>query len=319
MPLFTRLEDEYGDNVRFVFRHFPLGMHDKAQLAAEAAEAAGAQGAFWEMHDRIFEKQRQWITTDPAQAREMFIAYAADLDLDTERFTADLDSGAHQNAVQASYQEAQEQQLYGAPVLFINSQLFQFPLSYHWLDAFVQLELLAPRQYEAPPGMTLDLEKQYWAVITTDRGDIYVELDVQAAPVTVNNFVFLARQGWYDGVTFFRVLPDQAVAQSGDPTDTGLGGPGYELPAEIELPHRRGAIAMARRADEVNPERRSNGSQFYIALDELPELDGAFTVFGYIVEGLDVARALSPRDPSTSLDLPPGDQIITIGIAVSGE
>ena len=249
MPLFTRLEDEYGDNVRFVFRHFPLSMHDKAQLAAEAAEAAGAQGAFWEMHDRIYEKQRQWTMIDPARARETFIAYAADLGLDVERFAADLDRGAYRDVVRASYREAEEQQLYGTPVLFINGQLFQFPLSYYWLDAFVQLELLAQRQYEAPPEMTLDLEKQYWAIIKTVKGDIYIEFDAQAAPLTVNNFVFLARQGWYDGVTFFRVLPDDAVAQAGDPTNTGLGGPGYELPAEIELPHQPGAIAMARRAE----------------------------------------------------------------------
>ncbi len=310
----TRLEDEHGDNLRVVFRHFPLiSIHDKAQLAAEAAEAAGAQGAFWEMHDRIFENQRQWSAASPDQAREMFIGYAADLGLDTERFAADLEEGTHQDVVVASYQEAVAQELSGTPTFFFNGQLFEAPLSYFWLDAFVRLALLAQNQYEAPPEMVIDPQKQYQATIKTDKGDIVLALDAQSAPLTANNFVFLAREGWYDGVTFFRVLPG-FVAQSGDPTDTGLGGPGYELPAEIGLLHEPGAIAMARRSDQVNPERLSSGSQFYIALDALPQLDGAYTVFGYVSEGLDVALALSPRDPSQDPELPPGDKIITIEI-----
>jgi cyclophilin family peptidyl-prolyl cis-trans isomerase len=292
-------------------------MHDKAQLAAEAAEAAGAQGAFWEMQERIFEKQREWSLVGPDQAREMFVRYAADLGLDTERFADELESRVYEEIVQASFQEAVEQQLNSTPTLFINGQLFDAPLHYYWLNAFVKLELLAPRQYEAPPGMVIDPARQYRAIIETARGEIVVELDAESAPVTVNNLVFLAQEGWYDGITFFRVLP--GLAQAGDPTNTGLGGPGYELPAEIGLLHTPGAMAMARRSDEVNPERRSNGSQFYIALDELPELDGAYTVFGYVVEGMDVALALSPRDTSRNLDLPPGDEIITIEIEESSE
>jgi cyclophilin family peptidyl-prolyl cis-trans isomerase len=201
----------------------------------------------------------------------------------------------------------------GTPTILINGQPFQAPLSYFWLDAFVRLTLLEQDQYEAAPEIIIDLQKQYRATIKTAKGDIVVDLDAESAPVTANNFVFLAREGWYDGMTFFRVLPG-LVAQSGDPTDTGLGGPGYELPAEIGLLHEPGAIAMARRSDQVNPERLSSGSQFYIALDALPQLDGAYTVFGYVTEGMDVALALSPRDPSQNPDLPPGDKIITIEI-----
>lgn len=310
----TRLEDEYGDNLRIVSRHFPLiSIHDKALLAAEAAEAAGAQDAYWEMHDLIFEKQREWSIVNPGQAQEMFISYAADLGLDTERFESDLEEGTFRDAVLASYQEAGEQGLSGTPTFFINGELFQAPLSYFWLDAFVQLGLLAEKQYQAPPEMAIDLQKQYQAIIKTAKGDIVVDLDAESAPVTVNNFVFLAREGWYDGVTFFRVLPG-FVAQTGDPTNTGLGDPGYELPPEISLPHKVGAMAMARRSDQVNPERLSSGSQFYIALDALPQLDGAYTVFGYVNEGMDVLQTITPRDPSQNPELPPGDEIITIEI-----
>lgn len=313
-PWLTRLEDEYGDQLRVVIRHFPLNsIHDKAQLAAEAAEAAGAQGAFWEMHERLFEGQQQWASVSPDQAQEIFVGYAEELGLDAERFATALDAGTYSDVVMDSYQEATTHGLSGTPTFFINGEAFQAPLSYYWLNAFVELELLEQHQYASAPEMVIDPDKAYRATIETEKGDIVVDLDAESAPETVNNFVFLAREGWYDGVTFFRVLPG-FVAQSGDPTNTGLGGPGYDLPAEIDLLHEPGAIAMARRSDEVNPERRSSGSQFYITLDAVPQLDGAYTVFGYVSEGMDVVESLAPRDPSQNPEAPPGDAIISVEI-----
>jgi cyclophilin family peptidyl-prolyl cis-trans isomerase len=149
--------------------------------------------------------------------------------------------------------------------------------------------------YGEPPEMQIDPSRTYRATISTDKGDIVVELDAGAAPQTVNNFVYLAREGFYGGLTFHRVEPG-FVIQGGDPLGTGIGGPGYTVPAEIELKHVKGAIAMARKADDVNPERASSGSQFYITLDETPFLDGAFTVFGRVVEGMDVVESISQGD-----------------------
>jgi cyclophilin family peptidyl-prolyl cis-trans isomerase len=149
--------------------------------------------------------------------------------------------------------------------------------------------------YDAPPQMQIDPSKTYVATIVTEKGDIVVELDPDAAPKTVNNFVFLAREGFYDGLTFHRVVPD-FVVQGGDPLGSGTGGPGYTLPAEIELDHVKGAIAMARRGDDVNPLRESSGSQFYITLEETPNLDGAYTVFGQVVEGMDVVESIAQGD-----------------------
>ncbi len=145
--------------------------------------------------------------------------------------------------------------------------------------------------YDAPPPMQIDTSKTYVATISTTKGDIVVELDDEAAPQTVNNFVFLARSGFYDGLTFHRVEPG-FVIQGGDPLGAGNGGPGYTVEAEIGLPHLKGAIAMARQGDQVNPERRSSGSQFYITLDQTDFLDGAYTVFGYVVEGMDVVETI---------------------------
>jgi len=161
--------------------------------------------------------------------------------------------------------------------------------------------------YGQPPAMQIDLSRAYTATISTAKGDIVVRLDASAAPLTVNNFVFLAEQGFYDNLTFHRVEPG-FVIQGGDPLGTGTGGPGYTIPAEIGLPHVEGAIAMARRGDEVNPERASSGSQFYITLAPTPQLDGAYTVFGQVVEGMDVVRSIAIGDVIERI-------VITTGVA----
>jgi cyclophilin family peptidyl-prolyl cis-trans isomerase len=149
--------------------------------------------------------------------------------------------------------------------------------------------------YGAPPQMLIDPGKAYVATISTGKGDIVVRLDAGAAPQTVNNFVFLSREGFYDGLMFHRVEPG-FVIQGGDPLGNGTGGPGYTVPAEIQLPHVEGAIAMARRGDQVNPSRASSGSQFYITLAPTPFLDGGYTAFGRVVEGIDVVKSIAVGD-----------------------
>ena len=149
--------------------------------------------------------------------------------------------------------------------------------------------------YSEPPAMQIDAGKSYVATISTAKGDIVVQLDAIAAPQTVNNFVFLAREGFYDGLTFHRVEPG-FVIQGGDPAGTGSGGPGYTVPAEIQLPHVEGAIAMARRGDQVNPARASSGSQFYITLAPTPFLDGGYTAFGHVIDGMDSVQSIAVGD-----------------------
>jgi protein-export membrane protein SecD len=149
--------------------------------------------------------------------------------------------------------------------------------------------------YSTAPEMQIDTGKTYVATISTAKGDIVAQLDPNAAPLTVNNFVFLAEQGFYDGLTFHRVEPG-FVIQGGDPTGTGAGGPGYTVPAEIQLSHIEGALATARQGDEVNPERASSGSQFYITLAPTPQLDGAYTVFGQVTAGMDVVKSIAIGD-----------------------
>ena len=133
-------------------------------------------------------------------------------------------------------------------------------------------------------------------------GVMKLELDPVAAPKTVANFVKLANEGFYNGLTFHRIAKD-FVIQGGDPKGDGTGGPGYTIPAEIKLLHKKGAIAMARLGDQVNPNRESSGSQFYIALNDLTQLDGQYTVFGYVVSGMDVAEKIG----QVPIDSPYGD------------
>ncbi len=161
--------------------------------------------------------------------------------------------------------------------------------------------------YGAPPPMQIDTTQTYTATILTAKGNIVVQLDAAAAPQTVNNFVFLSEQGFYSGLTFHRVEPS-FVIQGGDPLGNGSGGPGYIIPAEIGLSHVKGAIAMARLPDDVNPARASSGSQFYIALEALPGLDGQYTVFGHVTAGMDVVQSIAVGDVIERI-------IITTGVA----
>ncbi|NLG51617.1 MAG: peptidylprolyl isomerase [Chloroflexi bacterium] len=161
--------------------------------------------------------------------------------------------------------------------------------------------------------MAIDPSKNYEALIKTEKGDIRIQLYADQTPVTVNNFVFLAREGFYDGVTFHRVL-ENFMAQTGDPTGTGRGGPGYQFEDEIvdDLKHdSEGIVSMA------NSGPNTNGSQFFITFAPQPHLDGQHTVFGKVIEGLDVARSLTLRDPQANPDAPAGDRIISVEIIES--
>ena len=147
-----------------------------------------------------------------------------------------------------------------------------------------------PKTYSAPPPMTIDTSKQYTATIETEKGDLVLELFASDVPMTVNNFVFLARQRFYDGLTFHRVEPG-FVVQGGDPTGNGTGGPGYEFDDEItEHTHVAGALSMA------NHGANTNGSQFFITYTAEPGLDGRYSVFGQLIEGMDVMETIERGD-----------------------
>ncbi len=159
-------------------------------------------------------------------------------------------------------------------------------------------------RFSGPAETYVKPDTVYIATIVTAKGNIVAEL-YQDTPESLNNFVTLALNGYYDGLTFHRVEPG-FVVQGGDPAGTGMGGPGYTIPAEIIHKHPRGALAWARTGDQVNPERRSSGSQFYITLDVTEFLDNGYTVFGYVVEGMDIVDQIAVGDTIERIDISEG-------------
>ena len=170
-----------------------------------------------------------------------------------------------------------------------------------------------PKQYSSPPAMQIDPKKTYRAVMQTSKGAIAIDLFADRAPITVNNFVFLARDGFYDGVVFHRVL-DGFMAQGGDPTGSGRGGPGYRWDDEasaLRIPHEApGTLSMA------NAGPNTNGSQFFITFVPTPHLNGRHAVFGRVADAdslavLNALQRIDPQRPNRSLE---ADVIISIGI-----
>jgi cyclophilin family peptidyl-prolyl cis-trans isomerase len=168
-------------------------------------------------------------------------------------------------------------------------------------SSFAQTTQPAARKtYTEPPKMAIDVEKKYVATIETSKGTIVCDLYPKDAPQSVNSFIFLARDHFYDGLTFHRVEPG-FVIQGGDPNGDGTGGPGYTLPLETENAahhHDTGALAMARAQDP-----NSAGSQFYITLAPQPSLDGAYTVFGQVTDGMDAVKKIAVGDVIKSITI----------------
>ena len=167
------------------------------------------------------------------------------------------------------------------------------------------------QKYSTPPAMVIDPKKRYTALFKTEKGDVVVELFADKAPKTVNNFVFLARDKFYDGITFHRVIRD-FMAQGGDPGGTGTGGPGYNFADEFHPALRHdspGVLSMA------NAGPNTNGSQFFITHRATPHLDNKHSVFGKVTKGMDVVLSIPDRDPGRARE--PGTKIITVEITES--
>jgi cyclophilin family peptidyl-prolyl cis-trans isomerase len=303
---------QYPEDVRLVYRHFPLAsIHDKALLAAQASEAAGKQGQFWELHDLLFERQAEWKDFAVADFETWLVDKAGELGLDTARFQTDLNSEELVKLASQSWERGQEIGMPGTPFLLIDYQIWpnNLPMTAGNIAAVIELKLLERSQFTACPPLTIDASKEYIATLKTEKGDIRVALFPDKAPITVNSFVFLARSGWYDNVTFHRVLPG-TVAQTGDPSGTGFGGPGYAFineNADMKF-DREGLVAMANSGPDTN------GSQFFFTYGAAPQWDGGYTIFGEVISGMDVIQQLTARDPSRTLDLPPGDKILSVTV-----
>ncbi|MFQ5578849.1 MAG: peptidylprolyl isomerase, partial [Anaerolineae bacterium] len=280
-------------------------------LAAVAAEAAGKQDAFWKYHDLLYQNQTLWAAQPPDAARQTFLQYADMLGLDAAQFAADLDDPAVLNIVNDAEDAARAAQLSGTPTVLVNGYLFptqQVPLIPEGIDFFMGFIRLVENQFDAPEQV-IDPAKNYQATIVTQNGEVVIDLFADTAPVNVNSFVFLAQQGWYNDVTFHRVLPD-FMAQGGDPTGLGVGWPGYRCDDEV-TPERTfdqaGMVALA------NSGPNTNGAQFFITFGPTPHLNDSFTIIGEVVSGQEVVDALTPRDPDQNPNFQ-GDTIVSVTV-----
>lgn len=309
--MLAQLAEDYPEDVRVAYRHFPLlSIHDKAALSMQASEAAGLQGQFWPMHDLLYESQSAWSALSPEEFEAWLGERAEDLDLDVTQFMGDLNSEENVALAQKAWDDGRAAELRGTPYLFINGRPYEGPQDLWTLEAITKMAKLENMQFTICPPMTVDPAKGYLATIQTENGDIVLELFPDVAPIAVNSFIFLAENGWYDGVTFHRVIPG-FVAQGGDPTGTGFGGPGYAFDNEISPDlkfDQPGLLSMA------NSGPGSNGSQFFITLSPLPNLDGGYTIFGRVVSGMDLVNQITARDPGQNPNLPPGDLILGVTI-----
>lgn len=307
--MLAQLKVDFPEDVRVVYRHFPLAsIHDKALLATQASEAAGLQNMFWEMHNFLYDNTADWASLSVDGFQDWLIDNAADLELDTDQFASDLTSEDIVAFAENTWQEGQQIGLPGTPFFVINNNPYNGPVDSASVASILELIDFADQQYTECPPVVIDPLKSYTATIETEKGSVVIELFADVAPLAVNSFVFLAQEGWFDGVTFHRVL-EGFMAQGGDPTGSGMGGPGYAFKNEVSEDlgfDRKGLVAMA------NSGADTNGSQFFITYRPAAHLNGGYTIFGEVIEGMEIVESLTPRDPSQGSDLPLGDSIVSV-------
>lgn len=306
-----RILEEHPENVRVVSRIFPLiAVNDKAALAAQAVEAAGEQDRFWEMHHLLYAQQENWVKMSVEDFEQWLGAQVAALGMDVDQFQGDLEREDIVAKVEEAWESGQKIGLPGTPLILINGQIYGGPRDYDSLNDIIQLIALGKRQFTSCPPVTVQPSKQYIATLHTEKGDIVLQLFADKAPMTVNSFLFLAREGWYNNITFHRVIPD-LFALTGDPSGTGNGNPGYYIITEIDPTltfDRPGMVAM------VNSGPDTSGSQFFITSAPATQYNGQYTIFGEVLSGMEVLKQLTPRDPQPGTDTPPGDELISINI-----
>jgi cyclophilin family peptidyl-prolyl cis-trans isomerase len=283
----AQLQEKYPEDVRLAYRHFPLNIHQYSRLTAQAAEAAGKQGKFFEMKSKLFKEQDTWAVMEEDAFKAWLQAAAGTLGLDVDQFTADMLSKELVDKVEKAYQSATNAGIPGTPFMFINGQVYQAQGSLEMLESYVRL---MKDQYKECPPFTVDPTGEYVATLDTTNGKLELQLYPGKAPVAVNNFIFLAKDGWYKD-NHFTVQEGTAVF-TGDPTGTGLGNPGFFYEMEInDLKFdKAGVVAM------YNQGPNSSGSMFFITLKEVPDIDGHYTIIGQLISGMDVLTSLTSED-----------------------
>jgi cyclophilin family peptidyl-prolyl cis-trans isomerase/protein-disulfide isomerase len=289
----------HSSELRLIVRYLPDGRYDKSTLAMQAAEAAHLQGRFWEMYTFLFDTQAEWYSMDPADFPGWLHEQASALSLDMVKFDTDFIGEEVTSRVQQASQDSASLGLL-PPILFINSNSpYNGMADVTSLDMTVRLALLEQVKFHTCPDWSVDPTHQYIVRMQTSLGEVALQLYPEKAPLAVNNFIYLIRQGWYDNSPFHSVEPG-FVIQTGDPSGTGYGNPGYYFPTELAPGlsfSKAGMLAMA------NAGSGTNGSLFFITYAAAPQLDGQFTIFGEVLTGMEILETLHVGDQILSMSV----------------
>ncbi len=290
------LQDAFPDSIRIVFRDMPLpSIHDKAYIASMVAKAAGNQGYFWDMYDILYHNQSEWFDYTEEEFVDWVTGQAETLGLDMSQFEADMNDETVRAKLEEDTINHLAMGLNYTPFVIINDHIFRDNNP----DLFALIGIYQYNGYEQCPPWVINPDASYIAKLDTSVGEIMIDLFPDVAPLAVNSFVFLAENGWYDGVYFHRVL-EGFVAQAGDPSGYGVISPGYKFANETDNDlsfDKAGVLGMANSGED------QNGSQFFITLAPAVTLDGGYTIFGQVQDGsLSVLDLIALHDPQTAVD-----------------
>lgn len=314
-PVLLQLLAEYPNQLQVIFRHLPLFMvHDKAFIAAQALEAVALQNeeAYFTLQTELFSAQEAWAELTPDEFSAYLRDILAEYDIDAEQFDQDMMNEEYNQNIFAELDNNIPAGITSTPYIFLNGQPYTaLTRDLPTLRTVIELELLSNRQFDTCPPRTIKEGEEYIATLHTSQGDIVIKLYTEQAPLAVNNFIYLSQQGWYDENPFYSVIPEK-FALSGDPSGSSLGTPGYTFRTETDpaLTFDRAGVVAMNNAGSPN----SNGSQFFITFGPQLELNGKFTIFGQVIEGLDVLNVLAERDAAQDATNQYFDQIHSVTI-----
>ena len=312
--------DQISNTVRLIFRHYPLNsIHDKAQITAQALEAAGIQGKFWEMHDLLYDKQAEWSTIPVTDIIGTLKSYAQVLKLDTAKFESDIKSDLVLARVKQDVTASESLQLTETPSMFLNGRQIN-PGAFSQPDIALQIQSFAKglpvpvagatQLNLAKPEQIVDMSSVYKLAIKTTQGDIQIELDPKLAPVNVNSILFLVEKGYYTNAPIVQNVQNMGIVLFGDPTQAG--NPGYSCGIE-----KASATAFSNAGVvAVLNDGRTNTSQVFMTYSATEQLNSQYSVIGRVTTGLEVLRSLRASVVTTETNtVTPGDKIISVTVS----
>jgi protein-disulfide isomerase/cyclophilin family peptidyl-prolyl cis-trans isomerase len=277
-----QLMQQYPDDVKVVFRHYPLTFHPYAAITAQAAEAAGAQGKFWEFHDILFQNQDSWSSLDEQGVQSYLTDTAASLGLDMNQYNSDMANQTLNAKIKSQTDFGTAEGVTGTPFVVVNGLQWQ-GVDLTNMQQLIETLKLQPRVFSECPPTLLDQSKSYTAVIQTRTGEVKIKLTNQASPIATNAFAYMSKLGWYKNQSFYKLIKDDTTNQlkfllGGNQINQGWFTFTPDVSA-LKFDHK-GMVGM------INP------SQFFIAMDAAPDLDGNYSVLGEVTQGLDLLEAM---------------------------